>query len=91
VSNWTTRSLMEVVERIPDAAYEIGKDVSASGSFFAGGELLLQACGRQLGLTDALIGGIDGRRQSGKIRHAIGDLVPPASVRDCLRLHWIIS
>jgi hypothetical protein len=40
-----------------------------------GGAVLLQACDRQLGLTDALIGGIDDRRQSGKIRHAIGDLV----------------
>lgn len=40
-----------------------------------GGALLLQACDRQLGLTDALIGGIDDRRQSGKVRHAIGDLV----------------
>jgi hypothetical protein len=40
-----------------------------------GGAVLLQACDRRLGLTDALIGGIDDRRQSGKIRHAIGDLV----------------
>ncbi len=40
-----------------------------------GGAILLQACDRQLGLTDALIGSIDDRRQSGKIRHAIGDLV----------------
>jgi hypothetical protein len=40
-----------------------------------GGAILLQACDRSLGLTDALIGGIDDRRQSGKIRHAIGDLV----------------
>ncbi|MGO8856546.1 MAG: IS1380 family transposase [Steroidobacteraceae bacterium] len=40
-----------------------------------GGAILLQACDRRLGLTDALIGGIDDRRQSGKIRHAIGDLV----------------
>jgi hypothetical protein len=40
-----------------------------------GGALLLQACDRRLGLTEALIGGIDDRRQSGKIRHAIGDLV----------------
>jgi hypothetical protein len=40
-----------------------------------GGAVLLQACDRQLGLTDALIGGIDDQRQSGKIRHAIGDLV----------------
>ncbi len=40
-----------------------------------GGAILLQACDRRLGLTQALIGGIDDRRQSGKIRHAIGDLV----------------
>jgi len=40
-----------------------------------GGAILLQACDRQLGLTEALIGGIDDRRQFGKIRHAIGDLV----------------
>ena len=40
-----------------------------------GGAVLLQACDGRLGLTEALIGGIDDRRQSGKIRHAIGDLV----------------
>jgi hypothetical protein len=40
-----------------------------------GGAILLQACDRRLGLTDALIGGIDDHRQSGKIRHAIDDLV----------------
>jgi len=40
-----------------------------------GGAILLQACDRRLGLTEALIGGIDDRRQSGKIRHAVGDLV----------------
>jgi hypothetical protein len=40
-----------------------------------GGAILLQACDRQLALTEALIGWIDDRRQSGKIRHAIGDLV----------------
>jgi len=40
-----------------------------------GGAMLLQACDRRLGLTEALIGGIDDRRQSGKIRHVIGDLV----------------
>lgn len=40
-----------------------------------GGAILLQACDRRLGLSDALIGGIDDRRQSGKIRHAIDDLV----------------
>jgi Transposase DDE domain group 1 len=40
-----------------------------------GGAILLQACDRRLGLTEALIGAIDERRQAGKIRHAIGDLV----------------
>lgn len=40
-----------------------------------GGAILLQACDRRLGLTEALIGAIDERRQPGKIRHAIGDLV----------------
>jgi hypothetical protein len=40
-----------------------------------GGAILLQACDRRLGLTAALIDGIDERHQSGKIRHAIGDLV----------------
>jgi hypothetical protein len=40
-----------------------------------GGAILLQACDRRLGLTDALIGGIRDPRQSGKIRHAIGDLL----------------
>jgi len=40
-----------------------------------GGAVLLQACDRHLGLTEALIGGITDPRQSGKIRHAIGDLV----------------
>jgi len=40
-----------------------------------GGAILLQACDRRLGLTEALIGGIDDQRQSGKIRHAIGGLV----------------
>jgi hypothetical protein len=40
-----------------------------------GGAILLQACDRRLGLTEALIGSINDRRQSGKIRHAIGDLV----------------
>jgi hypothetical protein len=40
-----------------------------------GGAILLQACDRRLGLSEALIGGIDDRRQSGKVRHAIGDLV----------------
>ncbi len=40
-----------------------------------GGAILLQACDRRLGLTQALIGGIDDRRQCGKIRHAIGDLL----------------
>jgi len=40
-----------------------------------GGAILLQACDRRLGLTEALIGGIEDRRQSGKIRHAIGELL----------------
>ena len=40
-----------------------------------GGAILLQACDRGLGLTDALINGIRDPRQSGKIRHGIGDLV----------------
>ena len=40
-----------------------------------GGAILLQACDRRLGLSEALIGGIDDRRQWGKIRHAIADLV----------------
>lgn len=40
-----------------------------------GGAILLQACDRRLGLTDALIGSIDDRRQSGKVRHAIAALV----------------
>ena len=40
-----------------------------------GGAILLQACDRRLGLTEALIGAMDERRQAGKIRHAIGDLV----------------
>ena len=40
-----------------------------------GGAILLQACDRRLGLTEGLIEAIDDRRQSGKIRHAIGDLV----------------
>jgi hypothetical protein len=40
-----------------------------------GGAILLQVCDRRLGLTDALIGAIADRRQSGKIRHAVGDLV----------------
>lgn len=40
-----------------------------------GGAVLLQACDRKLGLTEALIGGLDDRRQSGKVRHVIGELV----------------
>ncbi len=40
-----------------------------------GGAILLQACDRRLGLTEALVGAIHDRRQSGKVRHAIGDLV----------------
>jgi hypothetical protein len=40
-----------------------------------GGAILLQACDRRLGLTAAMIGAIDERRQPGKIRHAIADLL----------------
>lgn len=40
-----------------------------------GGAIVLQACNRQLDLPNAQIGDIDDRRQSGKIRHAILDLV----------------
>jgi hypothetical protein len=40
-----------------------------------GGAMLLKACDERLGLTERLIGCIGDRRQSGKIRHAIGDLV----------------
>jgi hypothetical protein len=40
-----------------------------------GGAILLQACDRRLGLTEGLSGAIDERRQPGKIRHAIGDLL----------------
>lgn len=39
------------------------------------GAVLLQACDQRLGLTQALIECIEDTRQSGKIRHAIGDLV----------------
>jgi len=40
-----------------------------------GGAILLRACDRRLGLTDALIGAINDRRQSGTVRHGIGELV----------------
>lgn len=40
-----------------------------------GGSVLLRACDQRLGLTEALISGIRDRRQSGKIRHAIAELV----------------
>ena len=40
-----------------------------------GGAILLKACDERLGLTERLIGCIDDRRQVGKIRHAIDDLV----------------
>jgi hypothetical protein len=40
-----------------------------------GGAILLQACDRGVGLTDALIGAVQDRRQSGKVRHAISALV----------------
>ena len=36
--------------------------------------MLLQACDRKLALSQALICGIDDRRQSGKVRHDIGEL-----------------
>ena len=40
-----------------------------------GGAILLQACDRRVGLTEALIGATDDRRQSGKVRHAISTLL----------------
>ena len=40
-----------------------------------GGVILLQACDRRLGLTERLIECIDDRRQAGKVRHAIGELL----------------
>jgi hypothetical protein len=40
-----------------------------------GGAVLLQACDRRLGLTDALIGSLSDRRQSGKVRHTVADLL----------------
>ncbi|HEV2032745.1 MAG TPA: IS1380 family transposase [Candidatus Dormibacteraeota bacterium] len=40
-----------------------------------GGAILLQACDRRLGLTERLIECIDDRRQAGKVRHAIGELL----------------
>ena len=40
-----------------------------------GGAILLQGCDRRVEVTEALIGGIRDQRQSGKIRHAIGDLL----------------
>jgi Transposase DDE domain group 1 len=40
-----------------------------------GGAILLKACDRRLGLTERLIDSITDQRQSGKIQHAIGDLV----------------
>jgi hypothetical protein len=40
-----------------------------------GGAVLLQACDRKLGLTEALVGCVEDRRQSGKVRHVIGELV----------------
>lgn len=40
-----------------------------------GGAILLKACDRRLGLTERLINGIDDRRQAGKIRHALGELL----------------
>jgi hypothetical protein len=40
-----------------------------------GGAILLAACDERLSLSARLIDSIDDRRQSGKIRHAIGDLL----------------
>jgi Transposase DDE domain group 1 len=40
-----------------------------------GGAVLLQACDRKLGLTEALIGCIDDQQQSRKVRHTIGEQV----------------
>jgi hypothetical protein len=40
-----------------------------------GGAILLKAADRRLGLTPRLIAGIDDRRQGGKVRHAIADLL----------------
>lgn len=40
-----------------------------------GGAVLLQACDRRLGLSDALIRSLYDRRQSGKIWHPVADLV----------------
>ena len=40
-----------------------------------GGAILLQACDRRLRVTERLIEAIDDRRQHGKVRHAIGDLL----------------
>jgi len=40
-----------------------------------GGAILLQACDRRLGLSERLIERIEDRRQAGKVRHAIGELL----------------
>lgn len=40
-----------------------------------GGAILLQACDRRLGLTEALVGSLSDRRQSGKVRHTVADLL----------------
>ncbi|MGB5102778.1 MAG: transposase, partial [Steroidobacteraceae bacterium] len=40
-----------------------------------GGAILLKACDQRLGLTERLVEAIEDRRQSAKIRHAIGDLL----------------
>lgn len=40
-----------------------------------GGAVLLQARDRKPGLTEALVGCVEDRHQSGKIRHVIGELV----------------
>jgi hypothetical protein len=40
-----------------------------------GGAILLKACDQRLGLSERLIGSLEEWRQSGKIRHAIGELL----------------
>jgi hypothetical protein len=40
-----------------------------------GGAVLLTACDRRVGLTERLIESIEDRRQGGKVRHALADLV----------------
>jgi len=40
-----------------------------------GGAILLKACDQRLGLTQGLVEAIDDRRQAGKVRHALGELL----------------